>query len=63
MHTNHRMVTSSAAWALIGGQIVCTGCTAVGTWALELVVCQIATQRKTGSGDYECDPVGPHECA
>lgn len=26
MDTNHRMVTWSAAWALIGGQVVCTGC-------------------------------------
>lgn len=25
-------------------------------WALGLVVCRIATQRKTGGGDHELDP-------
>ena len=33
---------------------------AVGTWALELVVCWVATQRQAGGGDHELDPVRAH---
>jgi|GEM_PF-6462512 len=25
------------------------------------IVCRVATQRQTGGGDHEPDPVGPHE--
>lgn len=26
MDSNQRMITWSSAWALVGGQVVCTGC-------------------------------------
>ena len=34
---------------------------AMGTGALELVVCRVATQRQTRGGDHEPDPVGADE--
>jgi hypothetical protein len=36
---------------------------AMGARTFERVVCWIATQRKTGGGDHELDPVGAHEWA
>jgi hypothetical protein len=36
---------------------------AIGSWALKLIVCWIATLRKTGSGCYELDAVCAHEKA
>lgn len=33
----------------------------MGVWTLELVVCRIATQRKSGGGDHELDLVGTRE--